>query len=219
MSKLLASLCALALLSPSARADQPPPFTEVDAQHTSAAFKAYVTRGLDLLTKSGTALGKGTRKVIASGRVRLDELTDLTRQDYLRARKELLGTGPALDLDGFARLHDARTHAARALKKALDGYQWDDRVYLSRGLSPKLLSETLAHEVNHVLNHSERHYRTAKDVLREEYRAFSAEHLLHGEAMTAAKCRALKAGIIRDYGLKGVTPASVPDKLDGIVVP
>ena len=219
MLKLLPALCALALVSPSARADQPPPFTEVDPQHTSAAFKAYVAKGLDQLIKSGTALGLGTRRAIASGRVKLDEMDDLTRKDYLRVRKELLGTGPALDLDGFARLHDARTHAARALKKALDGYQWDDRIYLSLGLAPKLLSETLAHEVNHVLNHSEKHYRTAKDILREEYRAFSVEHLLHGEALTAAKCKALKAGIIRDYGLKGVTPASIPDKPDGIVVP
>ncbi|MBS2023545.1 MAG: hypothetical protein JST92_14160 [Deltaproteobacteria bacterium] len=210
----------LALLLPlAARADKKPSFTEVDPRDSSPQFRAYVQKGLDKLTALGTPIGKATRKFIEAGHEKLDLLNDLTRKDYLRVRKELLSTGPDLDVNAFATLHDQKSHAARALKKALDGYQWDDRIYISEGMAPELLAETLVHETNHVLNHSEEHYRTAKDILREEYRAFYTERMLRGEKMTAVKCKNLKESVIRDYALKKVTAADVPDVPPGKLIP
>ena len=212
---LLAALFALALAAPSAA----PAFTEVDPRRTSAAFRAYVGRALERLRKSPAPIGHATWQAISSGRIKLDELSDLTRHDFETARAELIPDGVALKASDFFKLHDARTGAARALRKALDGYQWDDRIYVASGRTAKGLASTLVHEVNHVVNHSEKHYFAAKDILREEYRAFYAERLLAGEQMTPAKCRALKVSVIRDYELKKVSPADVPDLPPGRLLP
>jgi hypothetical protein len=214
-------LLATLLASPApgaARRDQPP-FHEVNASHTSAAFRSYVAAALEKLLAAPAPIGKKTHAAISSGRIKLDELSDLTRRDFERARKELAPDGMHLKASDFYKLHDARTGAARAIRKALDGYQWDDRIYVARGLSKQRLAETLVHEVNHVANHSEKHYRTHKDVLREEYRAFYVERIFRGERMTAAKCKALKEDVIRGYSLRGVTPADVPDVPPGKLLP
>ncbi|MBM4279309.1 MAG: hypothetical protein FJ137_00640 [Deltaproteobacteria bacterium] len=192
-------------------------FLEVNPERTSAAFRRYVGAALDELKSSKTAIGRQTHELIATGRVKIDDLGDLTRADYQRVRRELLRAGIDLPADHRV-LEDKRSRAWRAITSDMNGYMWDDRIYVAKGLSPKELAATLVHEVNHVLNRSEEHYRSDAAIFVEEYRAFYCEALFRGEQLTPAKCRAIKEGVIRDYALKGVSPVDLPDVPSGVVL-
>lgn len=185
-------------------------FLEVNPARTSTQFRRYIGAALEVLRNSDTKIGRHTWELIATGRVQLDELRDLNRADYLRARKDLLKDGVKLP---------ERPNAAafRAITSSLNGYMWDDRIYLAPGLSPKELASTIVHEVNHVLNQSEQRYRGDKQILVEEYRAFYAERVFGRESLSPAACRALKERVIADYSLSGVTPNDVPDVPPGVL--
>lgn len=163
------------------------------------AFRRYIEAGLKALAASPADEAKRTLRAITSGRVKVDRFPDLTAGDLRHVRKDL-------------KLHDSRAKVFREMSRQLNGYMWDDRVYVHRDLSPAKLASTLVHEVTHVLNRSEEHYRSPKSVLLEEYRSFYAEQRFAGVEMTPARCRALKQYVIREYQLKGVTPEDVPDQ-------
>jgi hypothetical protein len=196
------------------------PFLEVNPTRSSLAFRTEVMAALDVLKDSKTAVGRATFEAIVSGRVKVDTLSDLTRPDFMRVRRDLLPDGVDLKVDDFIKLHDTQSGAMRAITSKLDGYMWDDRVYVTQGRPAKELAATLVHEVNHVFNNSEEKYRSQKAILVEEYRAFYSEELLRtGKTPTATRAKALKEEIIADYGLTNVTAKDVPDVPPGVMVP
>ena len=92
--------------------------------------------------------------------------------------------------------------------------------YVSKGLSPKALAATLVHEVNHILNRSEEHYRGDAAIFREEYRAFYSEAIFRAEPVDDPDfCRRLKEHVIDLYGLDGVSPDDLPDVPPGKFTP
>ncbi|MBX7097592.1 MAG: hypothetical protein K1X89_07765 [Myxococcaceae bacterium] len=199
------------------RASRPPPrFTEVNPRLRSAAFTQTMGQALALLQRWNTPVARHTLAAIERGEVKVDELADLTSKDFARVRKQLAGWGAPLDQRDFRSLHDQKSKASRTVRTMIDGYAWDNRIYLHPDLTPREMATTLAHEVNHVLNRSEEHYRTPKAVLREEYRAFLAARLATGEVMTPRKCRLLKEQVISNYELDGVTADDVPDLPPGV---
>lgn len=156
---------------------RPKNFIEVNAAHTSTSFRQYVNAALRVLATDNTEIGQLTWQSIRAGRVRIDELADLTCNDFERVRNDFKDTGLGLTERDFVHLHDSDSPALSKLTDALYGYQWSNRIYITRGQSADQLASTLVHEVNHVLNHSELHYYddlpTSGFV--EEYRAFTAE--------------------------------------------
>ncbi|MCK6551826.1 hypothetical protein L6R52_38685, partial [Myxococcota bacterium] len=192
------------------------PFLEVNPARTDREFRRSVGEALDLLRDAKTPVARATYEAVTSGRVKIDELADLTVADFKRARNEFARDGVDLPIEDAVRLHDGRVSSMRTLRDAINGYQWDDRIYVARGMEPRRLAQTIAHEVSHVLNASEEHYRGPKQILLEEYRAWLVEHLVFDPKPTAAECRRIKAGVIRDYGLEGVTPDDVPDLPPGV---
>ncbi|MFH1812029.1 MAG: hypothetical protein ABIJ09_25040 [Pseudomonadota bacterium] len=191
------------------------PFLEVNPARSSLPFRTSVARALDVLKKSDSAVARTTYEAIVGGRVKVDTLSDLSRPDYLRLRKELLPEGVQLTTADYAHLE--HKPVLRAITSSIDGYMWDDRIYIADGLTPARLAETLVHEVNHVLNHSEEHYRGDRTAFVEEYRAYYAEALLREENLTPARCRELKQEVIREYGFKNVSPDDVPDLPPGVL--
>ena len=196
-----------------------PKFCEVNLAHGSPAFRAYVGNALEVLRTSQTEIGRATFRYITAGKVKVDEMTDLTRPDFERARRTLAAWGKVVKKTDFGKLHDGRSHVARTVKEHLRGYMWDDRIYVEAGLSPQVLAATLVHEVNHVVNRSEENYRGDTRALLEEYRAFYAEKLFAGEPITPAKAKALKASVVRDYDLGKARIAEIPDLPPGILIP
>jgi len=129
-------------------------FLEVNPARSSANFRRYVTRAIELLERDDAPIARLTARSIRDGRVRIDELRDLTCRDEERARREG-------DLDD------------------LDGYMWSNRIYVSRGQTTALLAATLVHETNHVINRSEVGYwdDLPTSAFVHEYRAFHAERM------------------------------------------
>jgi hypothetical protein len=196
------------------------PFLEVNPANSSVGFRESVREALDVLKTSNTPIAKATFDAIVSGRVLVDELGDLTRGDFLQVRKEFAREGVNLAKDGFYDLHDETSEVSRAITHDMDGYMWDNRVYITEGQDAQGLASTLVHEVNHILNESEENYRGDKSILREEYRAFYAEAAFRGEDVSDPDvCRRIKQGVIEDYGLEGVTPDDVPDIPPGTLIP
>ncbi len=156
------------------RGDGAPGFVEVDAAHSSAAFRDYVNRAIRALERDDSEIARLTARSIRAGRVQLDELVDLTCWDFERVRAEL----PALGLSAadYARLVPNGS-IARALAAEIDGYMWSNRIYVSRGQPTRQLAATLVHEVNHVINRSEVGYWDdfPTSAFVHEYRAFAAE--------------------------------------------
>jgi hypothetical protein len=194
------------------------PFLEVNAERTSVEFRTYIQGALKKLKNSDTEIGRRTFELIATGQVKIDELSDLSRGDYNHIRAEFMRDGIDLPVSGYDTLHDGRTKAMRAIRDSIHGYMWDDRVYVVRGMSPDMLAKTLVHEVNHVLNQSEEHYRSKEAIFREEYRAYLSEAMLAGKTLDAAARRKLKAAVIRDYEL-GLDPDAMPDDPGGRFFP
>jgi hypothetical protein len=196
------------------------PFLEVNPNRSSVAFRTYVQQALDALKKSGTEIGWMTFEAIATGKVEIDELTDLSREDFHHVRKEFLREGLKLDPDDWYRIGTKNSRAHRAITQSMDGYMWDNRVYVAKGLSPRALAATLVHEVNHILNRSEENYRGDAAIFREEYRAFYSEALFREEPVDdPAFCRRLKAHVIELYALRGVSPDDLPDVPPGKFAP
>jgi hypothetical protein len=150
-------------------------FVEVDPTHTNLTFRTYVHRALDKLEAHDSELATLTAASIEAGRVRIDELADLTCGDFLRVAKDL----PALNLEpsDHALLQRRGSEVTAAISNELDGYMWSNRIYISRGQDPQRLAATLVHEVNHVLNRSEVGYYDdlPTSAFLHEYRAFYAE--------------------------------------------
>jgi hypothetical protein len=196
-----------------------PSFQEVKPERTTAQFKAYVDRGLAVLKATRTPLAQATYRYVTQGKVRIDEVSDLTRADYLRARKDLLKWTVALKPDSYGALSNPKSPASKALDRLLNGYMWDDRIYVAKGLSARKLASTLVHEVNHFINKSEEHYRGPTQGLLEEYRAFYVEKLFAGVKMTPEKCAALKAEVAKEYGFTRAHMDRIPDRPPGLLVP
>jgi hypothetical protein len=197
-------------------------FLEVNPDRTSTEFRQRIGAALDVLKNSGSKIGLATHEMIVTGKVKIDEMDDLEKVDYLRIRRDYLKEGVALPIDGHKKLGDHGSRAWRAITSDMNGYMWDDRIYVSPGLTAQQLASTLVHEVNHVINKSEEHYRGDKAILAEEYRAFYAEALFAAQmkgkrTLSAADCKDIKEGVIHDYNLKNVSPADVPDVPKGLV--
>lgn len=157
-------------------------FVEVDPSHSSATFRNYIEYAIRMLERDDSEIARLTARSIRTGRVKIDELVDLTCWDFERVRAEVpaLGLTPA----DYARLQSANSTVARALTAELDGYMWSNRIYVSRGQPTRRLAATLVHEVNHVINRSEVGYwdDLPSSAFLHEYRAFHAEAMFDPEA-------------------------------------
>jgi hypothetical protein len=159
------------------KADGVARFVEVDAGHTNATFRRYIHKALDELEGSEQEIARLTLRSIAQGRVRIDELSDLTCADFQRVRADLPGL--RLKNADFARLKQRGSAVTKAIAGEIDGYMWSNRIYVSRGQDAVRLASTFVHEVNHVLNRSEVGYYDdlPTSAFVHEYRAFHAERL------------------------------------------
>ncbi len=200
------------------KADGSSRFTEVDPAHSSSSFRTYIHNALDQLAANDGDLARLTLASITSGKVRIDELADLTCPDFLRVLHDLPDL-PYTAAD-YPRLHDRSSDVAKAITAELDGYMWSNRIYVGRGQRALHLAATLVHEVNHVINHSEQGYYDdlPTSELREEYRAFYAEAQFDPAQFANVD---LVDYVITEYGLdrSKVDPALLATPLTPILLP
>lgn len=156
------------------KADSSQRFIEIDATHSTPTFRTYIHKALDMLEADDSELAQLTAHSIEAGYVKVDELSDLTCEDFIRVGTDL----PDLHMDAhdYASL-TPRSDLATSISNELDGYMWSNRVYISRGQDTRRLAATLIHEVNHVINRSEVGYYDdlPTSAFIHEYRAFYVE--------------------------------------------
>jgi len=156
------------------KADGSSRFIEVDPSHSNPTFRTYIHKALDLLEADRSELANLTLKSIEGGYVKIDELSDLTCEDFLRVAKDL----PDLHIQPSDYVNlTPRSELTADITNELDGYMWSNRIYVSRGQTSKRLAATLIHEVNHVVNKSEVGYYDdlPTSAFLHEYRSFYAE--------------------------------------------
>ena len=195
-----------------------PAFAEVDATHSTAAFRRYVRDAVSWLEAHPAEIARLTARSIREGRVQIDEIVDLTCWDFTRLLEDLPGT--ELVPSDWNRLSDGG-EVAVTLAGEIDGFMWSNRIYVARGLSKKRLAATLVHEVNHVINRSDVGYYDdlPASAFLHEYRAFHAERMVDPESYRDLD---LVAHVIDLYQLDGdampqaileepLTPRLLPD--------
>lgn len=209
-------------------------FEEVNPANTSSGFRAEIEDALRMLCQSTSDgdLGFETYKSIATGRVQIDVLEDLSDLDY----------STVLVFYGMAP-NTPREEALPGILADLAGYMWGNRIYVVLGGTTEALAATLMHEVNHVLNRSDENYylpldREAGEPERsqilnelrvdegrgfvEEYRAFYLEQVLAGAPLEQGKTQSmmtLKQSIADLYEFSSLQVANFPDFPEGILVP
>lgn len=195
-------------------------FDEVDPSHSTRTFRAYIEKALDEMEEEGSDLARLTLESIENGRVKIDDLRDLTCADFERVRADMPDAG--LEPEDRATLHSPTSAAAKAIENELDGYMWSNRIYVSKGQTAKRLAATLIHEVNHVVNRSEVGYYDdlPTSAFIHEYRAFYAESLFDPEEYEGID---IVDYVITEYELdrslihpevleKPLTPRLLPDR-------
>jgi hypothetical protein len=155
-----------------------PAFLEVDATRSSAGFRRYVGGALAHLEAHPAPIARLTARSIREGRVRVDEIADLTCWDFSRLLDDLGGVD--LEPADWQDLRDGDGAVEATVAAGIDGFMWSNRIYVARGLSTRRLAATLVHEVNHVINRSEHGYYDdlPTSAFLHEYRAFHAERLV-----------------------------------------
>ena len=154
-------------------------FQEVNSRRSSPDFQSYVDQALQVLKDHPTKIGRLTYESIQSGRILMDEMSDLTSWDFWRVRRSLMRWGVNLSKEDYFNLHRPQSGITRKIESLIDAYMWGNRIYLSGGFEARELAATLVHEVNHILNDVDRDYydNWPVNAFLHEYRAFYAEKL------------------------------------------
>jgi len=167
-------------------------FQEVNEVRSSQEFKIYMQDALNLLKNHATKIGKYTYKSIANGRVKIDLLMDLTRQDFAHVVADYTYDDEnfPIDVSDYEEFQNGNEDIVSLIESQLAGYMWHNRIYVHHHHTTYSLARTLVHEVNHVLNRSEVHYyESSSNTLREEYRAFLAEAKFQQKNFNSSKFR------------------------------
>jgi hypothetical protein len=200
-------------------------FREVNPDHTSQRFQSLMAKTLLVLKEHPTNIGVETYRSFIAGHVRVDEFADFTFEDFQRFLREFPGLVESglLGLYDYPHLQDENSRAVSVIEDTLQGYAYGDRLYINiRDQGPTPLASTLVHEVNHILNHSERvYYNSPRDAFIEEYRAYYAEALFAGRDVSDPEfCRRLKIKVLKLVtGTEGLMPDDFPDHPHGKLIP
>jgi len=193
-------------------------FVEVDPTHSTATFRRYIERAIQALEADDSEIARLTAKSIRAGKVKIDELVDMTCWDFERVLREI--TDGSLTSDDWAHLHDHGGDVDDTLAGEIDGYMWSNRIYVSRGQPLKRLAATLVHETNHVINRSEVGYwdDLPTSAFLHEYRAFYAEAMYDPDAYDGVD---LVDHVLDLYELdrRGIRPAALAMPLSPRLLP
>jgi len=182
----------------------------------------WLQRPLEILKNASHPLGPMTYQSLCQGKAEVGTLADLLEQDYHHILNDfkIYKTKTWLRAKHFQTLGKRNSKALHELERHIDGYMWDNRLYISAKETPQLMAQTLVHEVNHVLNRSELHYYDSHaSAFREEVRAFKAEEMFRlGRELTYEEMLKIKRRVLKDYGLTVVNQGREV-KIDGLLLP
>lgn len=218
-------LTLLIILVSFATATAAPPSCQVKGilgRPLNSQLQLWLKRPLELLKNASHPLGPMTYQSLCQGKAEVGTLADILEQDYLHILNDfkIYKTNTWLRGKHFQALSKGDSKTLHELERHIDGYMWDNRLYISAKETPQLMAQTLVHEVNHVLNRSELHYYDSHaSAFREEVRAFKAEEMFRlGRELTPKEMQKIKGRVLKDYGLT-VANQGRDVMIDGLLLP
>jgi hypothetical protein len=143
-----------------------------------AKIRAKVATAREKIAKLDTPFAREVEADLDAGRVRLLPFCAMTRLEYGELEKggsDLPSLGGTQD-ERYQRLRRAEAPIMKQVHAEVYGFQWENRIYLSTGMSDSRMVETIAHEVRHVRRQAHlRNYDDQRVVCVEELEAFKAE--------------------------------------------
>ena len=190
-------------------------FQEVKPQYSSQWFRQYIQEALEEINENQTAIARFSLKMITHKKVKIDQLRDLTFEDFQHILDDYIyeGQEPPFTLKDYYRLHQKNSPVLKKLRSEMYGYMWDNRIYVSLNQTADSLAKTLVHEINHVINESHlAYYQSTEQDFIEEYRAFYAEALYDEKPVRSKKfSKKLKQEVIDLYQFAGLDPDDFRD--------
>ena len=208
------------------RADATSPATflgvELDPANTSARVEdaqrhAFLGDVLSILARSPSPIAANTLRALRSGVAHLDTLDRLTVEDCVMLLTENPKPWAGIAAAGeCGKAEEGLATVPAAVLERVSGFTNGDRIYVNPARSTRDMATTVVHEINHVANHSQDHYGTHAEILREEYRAYwVAQHFEDaGRPVGGAYLGWLKHWIVENYALDA-SPAELTDVPSG----
>jgi hypothetical protein len=168
-----------------------------------AKIKLKVDAAKEKLAGRGTPYAANVVEAIDRGRVKLLPMCKMTRLEFdeLAKDSDLSALGETRE-EQYRALRRAEAPAMRTVHALIYGFQWEDRIYLSTGMSDARMAETLAHEVRHVERAAHtRNYDDQRVICVEETAAFEAEIEAMRAELTDADRREVARTVRELYGL------------------
>ena len=175
-----------------------------------APLRKKVELAKDELRRTDAAFAKRVLAALDDGSVKVFPFCQMAPQhfEHFRADTDLSAFG-ATPEEQWRRLRDGQTRGMRSVHAQLDGYMWDDHVYIATGGDLKMTVETLAHEAEHVFRKAhERNFKDQRVTCVEEHAAARAEVLVHKDDLSPEEDRALLDRTIDLYELDKIAPGT-----------
>jgi hypothetical protein len=197
-------------------------FFEVNPNNKNPLFQLRMKKALKYLKEGEHKISTETYNYLIQGKAKVDLIIDLTYNDYLQVLSDFEREGQNISFtaEDYEKL-TIDPKVAKEFEELMDGYMWDDRIYVSANLKPYDLAVTLVHEVNHVINESHKvYYKSDYYAFLEEYRAFYVEGLFTGkEPKTKDAFRDLKEYVAGLYNFPIALVEKLPDIPSGKILP
>lgn len=173
-----------------------------------AKIRAKVEAAKAKLARYDTPYARNVLEALDTGRVKALPFCKLTRLEFDEFAKDadLSAMGATPD-EQYRALLRAEAPAMRTMHALVYGFQWEDRIYLSTGMTDTRMAETLAHEVRHVERKAhERNYDDQRVTCVEETAAYEAEIEVHRPVLTEEDHRMIAAKVRELYELDKLRP-------------
>ena len=160
------------------------------------------------LDRLDTAFAAVVRDELDTGRIKALPFCKMTRLEFAELQKDsdLTALGATPD-EQFAALRRAEAPGMRSVHAQMYGFQWENRIYLSTGMTDSEMLETIAHEVQHVLRKAhERNFDDQRVTCVEEQAAFEAQILVKRDELTDAERAGVKRTVRELYELDKMRP-------------
>ena len=173
-------------------------------------IRAKVDSARSDLETFDTSYARTLKTELSEHRLDLLPFCAMTRTEYTELEKsiDLTDLGGTPD-ERYAQLRQAEAPILRSVHAQLYGFQWENRIYLSTGMSDSRMLKTLAHEAMHVLRKAHlRNYDDQRVVCVEELEAYKAEVLVERDELTESDIDRLRRSVEDVYELDKLRPES-----------
>jgi hypothetical protein len=171
-------------------------------------WRRLYQQACEILKKSTNPVEMTTWDMIERKKVEVLPFIQFRKEDYFDLRAEY----PAKKRTVLSRTFPPTIDTIKQLENDWSGRIYGNRIYICAGFkSVDKMKNTLVHEINHFLNHSNDHFTTKADQFREELRALLAEKATKPRPLTRLQVKLAAEKVAKDYELPLPKKITLPD--------